>query len=247
MNPLVAFLMTACRRASKLLMRDYFELEQIQNSPKSTIDFALQSRRKTEELLKKELGKYPNSCVTKSFEIVDPSANIHFLIEPLLGIKNLSRSIPFFAVVIVACELKDGKLNPLASFINFPALGEVVYAENGISSWLRKTADDGSDGALRLRVSKVFKPEEVVASFNNMDNTSIRNDTISTNLWFGCDIYTAYLVASGKLDICEIYVDENSPIAVASSMIVREAGGKTLLSDTGIILSNGLYSLKSKN
>ncbi|MBP7190691.1 MAG: hypothetical protein KA998_05600 [Rickettsiaceae bacterium] len=226
-SPLVTFLITACRRASKLLMRDYFELEQIQNSPRPTVDFALQSRKKTEELLRKELLKYPNSAVSKVLEDKTTATDIHFVIEPLIGIRNLSRAIPFFAVVVVACKIQDGKIEPVASVVNFPALGEVVYAEKGGGAWRERAIDHGADGTLRLRVSKVFKTEDVVEIMN-----------IDSSL--SCDIYNAYLVAAGKADICQITSDKDGAIAIASKILMDEAGGRMLSSGDVIVLSNGL-------
>lgn len=216
-SPLITFLTTASRKASRQLARDYFELEQIQSSRRPTTDFVNRSLHKTHEILLKELARYPNSTMIKEGDEINPDMDMYFIVNAIDGIENLSRAIPFFGSVIVACEYKDGILLPIASVVHFPALGEIVYSSKGSGSWMERHVDQTSQHALRLRISAV----------SNLDNALIISDKKidhPTSRSVGCNIYGSYLVAAGKADI---FLTDSIAYAsrIASEMIVKEAGG----------------------
>lgn len=234
-SPLITFLTTASRKASRLLSRDYFELEQIQSSRRPTTDFVKRSFNKTYELLLKELGRYPNSTVIEDGDDIDPKMDMYFIVNPIDGIKNLGRAIPFFGSVVVACECKNKKLTPIASVVHFPALGEIVYSEKGGGSWMEHHVDQTSQHASRLRISAV----------NKIENALIVTDKKIEHEWtrsIGCDIYYSYLIAAGKADI---FLTDSISYAsqLAAEMIVQEAGGSTKRLpgyDVKFCASNGL-------
>lgn len=216
-SPLITFLTNASRKASRLLARDYFELEQIQSSRRPTSDFVTRSFNKTLELLLKELGRYPNSTVIEEGDEIDPEMDMYFVVNAIDGIENLSRAIPFFGSVIVACEYKNGTLIPIASVVHFPALGEIVYAAKGGGSWMERHVDQTSQHASRLRISAMSKIENaLIVSDKKINHSLIRS--------LGCDIYCSYLVAAGKADI---FLSDSISYAsrLAAEMIVQEAGG----------------------
>lgn len=217
-SPLVNFLLKATRKSARLLLRDFFELENLQNSKRPTTDFVERSRLKLEEALREELMRYPSSIIAYNTSNPDPTKGIHFIITPIDGEMNLGRAIPFFASVVVACEYKNGELLPIVSVVNFPALGEVIYAEHGKGVFMERSVDNASQHSLRLRASAL----EV------MDNALVISDfgSFKNHRMIGSDMYSSYMVASGKADIF-LSNSMNDGVRLASGQIVHEAGGRT--------------------
>lgn len=216
-SPLVNFLLKATRKGSRLLLRDFFELENLQHSKRPTTDFVARSKAKLEELLREELMRYPNSSI--SYDISKPSSvrEVYFIITPIEGEMNLSRAIPFFASIVVACEYKNGELTPLASVINFPAMGEIIYSERGKGVFMERSVDNASQHSLRLRVS----------AHDSMKSALVVSDSGLFNHCraIGSDMYSGYMVASGKADIfTSNAVDDCTKLAI--EQIVHEAGGR---------------------
>lgn len=216
-SPLVNFLLKATRKSARLLLRDFFELENLQSSKRPTTDFVARSKSKLEEGLREELMRYPSSAIYYDTNKPDPAKDMHFIITPIDGEMNLGRAIPFFANVVVACEYKNGELVTIASVINFPALGEVIYTERGKGVFMERSVDNASERSLRLRVS----------AHEDIDNALIVSDagTFRNHRMIGSDIYGGYLVASGKADIF-LANTLNDGVQLAIEQIVHEAGGR---------------------
>lgn len=294
LSPLVTFLTTAARKASRLLYRDYFELEQIQSSVRPATDFALRSEKKVKELLLKELLKYPNAKLvdgdipqmlsdivgdeaarnfniviisgekTRSRNIYDDKSEsqIYFVIHPIDGIENLTRAIPFFATIIIAYEYKNSKITPIASIVNSPALGEIIYASKGFGVLMERTIDQNSDYALRMRASMTSKIEQAMVISESIDcnysefiSEAKESQEIPKKLpgekfkiykqrSIGCDIYGACMVASGKADIFLSSENINKVVIAASEIIIKESGGATY---RGKIFDNKEYSFIASN
>lgn len=247
MSPLLSFLILASRKSAKLLFRDYFELEQIQSSVRPATDFVLKSEKKVRELLLKELLKYPNSSISESIpdelrallsedtinksNVVKVSSergrfnsniksdnNIYFVIHPIDGIDNLTRAIPFFATIIIAYEYRNSKLSALATVINMPALGEIIYSYKGSGVLMERNIDQNSDHAVRLRPSMTNKIEQaVIISDYYVDN-------IYKQKSIGCDIYGVYTVISGKSDVFLSKESINTTVVAASEILIKESG-----------------------
>ncbi len=217
-SPLLSFLIKATRKSTRLLSRDYFELENLQSSKRPTTDFVARSKAKVDEALREELSRYPDSTIAYNTQNPDTTKPLHFIINPLDGEANLERAIPFFASLVVVCEHKDGDLLPIASVINFPALGEIVYAEHGRGAHAERSIDNSSQHALRLRVS----------ANSNIDKALIATDIegVTNSRLIGCDIYSAYLVASGKADLLLSH-GMNEATKLAAGQLIHEAGGRT--------------------
>lgn len=217
-SPLVNFLLKATRKSARLLLRDFFELENLQNSKRPTTDFVARSKAKLEESLREELERYPSSIIAYDTSKPDPTKGIHFIITPIDGEMNFGRAIPFFASIVVACEYKNGELLPFVSVINFPALGEVIYVEHGRGVFMERSVDNASQHSLRLRVS----------AHEAMDNALIISDfgSFRNHRMIGSDMYSSYLIASGKADIF-LSNSMNEGVKLATGLIVHEAGGRT--------------------
>ncbi|MES2214590.1 MAG: inositol monophosphatase family protein [Pseudomonadota bacterium] len=216
MLPLTTFMLKGARQAARLLLRDYFELEGLQSSVRSTADFVKRSEDKVREVLHEELMRYTNCQILQPNAKIEQNKAAYFMLTILDGATNLSRALPFFATTLVACTYKDDKLTPKVCIINFPATGEMVYAELGNGAFVEKIQAQTSQSALRLRVSKTSSfSNALVASDEYADNSRI----------FGCTAYSGYLLAAGKIDV--MYSNAASEATrFALELLVKEAGGR---------------------
>ena len=226
-SPLVSFILTALQKPSRLLYRDFFELELQQSSQRPMNSFAQKSYDRTSELLLSDLGRYANLGVIGSLTNESPvTGRVNFAIIPVSGIINLRHALPIFSTIICAYQL-DEKSNkiPIAAVIDFPALGETYSAEKGGGAWMERHIHNTGSKAMRLRVS-MRKNEQIVIS--DAAGAGGRN--------FGDDAYAVCLLAAGKIDSVKL-ASVDPVIALASEVFTREAGG-AVLSINHLILSN---------
>lgn len=143
------------RKAAKFLHRDYFELENLQRTGKTNIEFCLKSRLKLAEILTDGLNKYYKKIIKLDDEWPIVSYNGKAVIfETVDNIYNLSRALPYFAIILSVVNITTGSVTPEKTIINFPILGEVYYAEKGKGAWLERYISNFG-GNKRLRVSEV--------------------------------------------------------------------------------------------
>ena len=237
-----ALLTGTIRDASKFLLRDYFELENLQSSARSRKNFVEKAQSRVAENLQKSLGKYYNTIIfynnvsdLKTLDFVDQAA----LVDVLDGASNFERSIPFFAVVVTILIKKDRQIMGDKVVMNFPGLGDIYYAEQGKGAWLERNSSNF--GATRLRVSVNNKLEDSLISCGNKQLECAKG--ISSNIRvFESYAYQAALLTSGKSD-CSLFV--NNPVLTKGiELLIHEAGGVSYLQDDILIASN--YSLQEK-
>mgnify|MGYP001211510467 CR=1 FL=1 len=106
----------ACEKASKVLIRDFGEIENLQVSKKGPTDFVTNSDLRTEKIIIQELKKArPNySFLSEEGGIEEnKDKNNTWIIDPIDGTVNFLHGIPHFAISIA---LKSDKLNFAADF-----------------------------------------------------------------------------------------------------------------------------------
>ena len=134
----------ACEKASKVLIRDFGELEKLQVSKKGPSDFVTNSDLKTEKIIIDELMKgRPNySIISEENGVIKNKDNKNtWVIDPIDGTVNFLHGIPHFATSIA---LKHG--NEIISGLIFdPIKNEMFYAEKNNGAYLNNK---------RIRVSK---------------------------------------------------------------------------------------------
>jgi myo-inositol-1(or 4)-monophosphatase len=239
----IGLLIDAIRGAAKFLHRDYSELENLQSSTKNTKDFVERARIRVGESLQKALSKYYKTIVfdIDQLEDLDFTNGPVALLYPLAGKTNLTRAIPFFAVIATILVKKNGQIFAEKIVINFPALGEIYYAEKGKGAWIEKNSTNFAGGAFRLRVSGTNKLEEALVACNSPQLPLAQK--LSSNLRnFGSCSYQTALLISGKVD-CALF--QNKPITdIGFDLIIREAGGLSSIQNGTFVGSN--YQLHSK-
>ena len=107
-SPNLNIMIKACEKASKILIRDFGEVENLQVSLKGPRDFVTNSDKKVEKILIEELlkGKKNFSILSEEAGYIENSdkKNI-WIIDPIDGTTNFLHGIPHFAISIA---LKSG-------------------------------------------------------------------------------------------------------------------------------------------
>ncbi len=134
----------ACEKASKVLIRDFGEIEKLQVSKKGPLDFVTNSDLKTEKIIIEELsrGRPDYSILSEeNGEKKNKDNKNTWIIDPIDGTVNFLHGIPHFATSIA---LKYE--NEIVSGLIFdPIKDEMFYAEKNNGAYLNNK---------RIRVSK---------------------------------------------------------------------------------------------
>ena len=134
----------ACEKASKILIRDFGEIEKLQVSKKGPSDFVTNSDLKTEKIIIEELakGRPDYSIISEENGVKKNKDNKNtWIIDPIDGTVNFLHGIPHFATSIA---LKHE--NEIISGLIFdPIKDEMFYAEKNNGAYLNNK---------RIRVSK---------------------------------------------------------------------------------------------
>ncbi len=145
----------AARKAARVLIRDFGEVENLQVSKKGPADFVAAADRRAERILQDELARArPNFgfSLEQSGDIAPSGGNARWIVDPLDGTTNFLHAIPHVAISI-ALE-QDGVL--VAGVVYEPTRDEMFWAENGLGAFINYR---------RLRVSsRQFLREAVVGT-----------------------------------------------------------------------------------
>ena len=198
-------------KASKVLIRDFGEIEKLQVSLKGPSDFVTNSDLKVEKIIINELSKSKKKysfISEESGKIKNLDKDNYWIIDPIDGTINFLHGVPHFAISI-GLKLKN---EIIAGVIYDPIKDEMFYAEKNNGAYLNNK---------RIRVSKK----------NNLNNcllatgrkNQINNNLISRNT--GCAALDMAYVAAGRFDA--YFQDELNLWDLAAGIIlVNEAGGK---------------------
>jgi len=227
-SPLTSFIASAIQKPSRFLYRDFFELELSQSSKHMMDAFSAKAYMRTLEALTHELKKHPRAGLVGDGEPV--KGKINFSISAIDGTKNLTRALPFFSISVCAYYVgDDGVSVPQACMMDFPALGEIYYAEQGKGVMLVKNAS--SNASVKLKPSAHSNPhmalvdEEFGAAF------------VCEKRHFGCFSYEIALVAAGKADILVTH-EVDMHFQLIAKLFAGEAGCK-VISTSPMVVSNG--------
>ncbi len=133
----------AARRASRGLLRDFGEVEQLQVSKKGPADFVSAADFAAERVLREELRKARpdfGALFEEGGGEAGADARNRWIVDPLDGTTNFLHGIPHFAISIAHEE--DGEI--VAALVYEPIRDESYWAEKGGGAYLN---------ARRLRVS----------------------------------------------------------------------------------------------
>ena len=207
----------ASEKASKGLIRDFGELEQLQVSIKGPSDFVTNADTKAEKIIIDELTKS-----RKNYSILSEESGSKenkdidnvWIIDPIDGTINFLHGVPHFAISIA---LKSNN-EIVSGLIYDPIKDEMFYAEKNNGAYFNNK---------RIRVSKRKKMEDCLFASGEIDNENIKQKTnakLSIRKSGSAALDMAY-VASGRYDG---YFQKNLNLwdIAAGIIIVKEAGGQ---------------------
>ena len=211
-SPNLNIMIKAAEKASKILIRDFGEVEKLQVSVKGPADFVTNSDKKVEKILIEELNKAKKNYSILSEEIgkIENSDKDNFwIIDPIDGTTNFLHGVPHFAISIAL----RNKNEIISGLIYDPIKNEMFYAEKDNGAFLNNQ---------RIRVSsKKSLNECLFASGGKKEIKSKLNIRKS-----GSAALDLAYVASGRFD--GYFQNELNLWDIAAGLIlVTEAGGKT--------------------
>ena len=212
-SPNLNLMIKACEKVSKVIIRDFGELENLQVSKKGPKDFVTKTDRRAEKILIEELTKTKKnySFITEETgKIINKNNNIFWIIDPIDGTTNFLHGIPHFAISIalqVEGEIKIG-------LIFDPIKNEIFYAEKDCGAFINNN---------RMRVSKKSVLDECLFASNSEGLKSIYPKLNLRNT--GCAALDLAYVGCGRLD-GYFHNKINIWDIAAGKIIIEEAGGK---------------------
>ena len=208
-SPNLNIMIKACEKASKILIRDFGELENLQVSIKGPKDFVTSADRKVEKTIINELSKKKYSIISEEIgtKIKEDESNF-WIIDPIDGTTNFLHGVPHFCISIALAH----KNEIISGVICDPIKNEIYYAEKNSGAFLNNQ---------RIRVSKKSNLDECLFGSNL---NGVKKVDLNLRISGSAALDLAY-VACGKLD--GFYQkDLNIWDIAAGIIIVEEAGGK---------------------
>ena len=200
----------ASEKASKVLIRDFGEIEKLQVSRKGPTDFVTNSDIKTEKIIIEELKKAkPNySILSEEFGIEkNKDKNNTWIIDPIDGTVNFLHGIPHFAISIALKS--NGEI--VSGLIFDPIKDELFFAEKNSGAFFNNH---------RIRVSKKNEINECLFATGG----KLKSELEIPYRRSGCAALDMAYVASGRYDG---YFQHNLNIwdIAAGIILIKEAGG----------------------
>ena len=227
LSPTMNVMLRAVEKASKSLVRDFGEVEQLQVSTKGPGDFVSAADHRAEKILFEELKKSRPDfgfLMEEQGEVKGADNEYRWIIDPLDGTSNFLHGLPHWAISL-ALE-KNGEV--VAGIVYDPIKDELFRAEKGNGAFMRNKRLRVS-GRRDLNISiiagggpnlsrKTTHREVFMKQLHSvLENTAgfRRNGAASLDL--------AY-VAAGRFE--GYWEDALNPWDVAAgALIVKEAGG----------------------
>ena len=200
----------ASEKASKILIRDFGEVEKLQVSLKGPNNFVTNADRKVEKIIIEELDKSKKnfSILTEESGFIKNKDKDNFwIVDPIDGTTNFLNGVPHFCISIALLFEKE----IIAGVIYDPIKDEIFYAEKNGGSFLNNKS---------IRVSKKNNLSSCLYGVNfrkNLPENLIIRNTGSAAL----DL--AY-VSCGRFDGC-LQKNVNLWDIAAGTVLIKEAGG----------------------
>ena len=200
----------ACEKASKILIRDFGEVEKLQVSLKGPNNFVTNADRKVEEIIVKDLEKSKKnfSILTEESGFIENKDKDNFwIVDPIDGTTNFLNGVPHFCISIALLFEKE----IIAGVIYDPIKDELFYAEKNGGSYLNNKS---------IRVSKKNNFFDCLYGVNFRKN--LPDDLIIRNT--GSAALDLAYVSCGRFDGC---LEKNVSLwdIAAGTVLIKEAGG----------------------
>ena len=200
----------ACEKASKILIRDFGEIENLQVSKKGPKDFVTNSDLRTEKIIIEKLKKArPSYSFISEENGIENNKDINntWIIDPIDGTINFLHGIPHFAISVALRS--NGEI--ISGLIYDPIKDEMFFAEKNNGAFYNNQ---------RIRVSNKNNLDECLFAIGN----NIKNKLDFPYRKSGSAALDMAYVASGRYDG---YFQNNLNIwdIAAGIILIKEAGG----------------------
>jgi myo-inositol-1(or 4)-monophosphatase len=218
----------ASEKASKILIRDFGEIEKLQVSKKGPLDFVTNSDLKAEKIIIEELKKarpYYSIISEENGIEINKDKNNTWIIDPIDGTINFLHGIPHFGISI-ALKSNDEIVTGL---IFDPIKNEIFFAEKNNGAFFNNH---------RIRVSKKNKLNDCLF----VTGGKIKKDPGLSYRKSGCASLDMAYVAAGRYDG---YFQNNLNIwdIAAGIILVKEAGG--IINEINLTSNNNIKIIAS--
>lgn len=223
-RPEYRYLMDTVVAAGQQLLRANNSVINVKGMGHATLDLVTQADLDSEAFLRERLTKrfptfgfYSEETAKESMRELD--REFYWVVDPLDGTLQFSRSLPFFGVSVGL--MRQGR--PIAGFIYLPKLGDLFHAQKGSGAYA---------GGKRIRIAKREYPTKSVGvlSYTGLSDDQqrklhdifIRENVVMLRI--GSAIFHLGNTAAGRYDL---YVGINQALwdLAAGWAIVEEAGG----------------------
>jgi myo-inositol-1(or 4)-monophosphatase len=225
LSPNMTVVTRAVFKASRRLIRDFNEVENLQVSRKGPYDFVTNADLASEKILISELqtGRPDYGFLTEeSGAIKGENTSCRWIIDPIDGTMNFMHGFPFWCIS-VALE-KDQEV--ICGAVFDPIKNELFWAEKGIGAFLNDH---------RIRVGSRRSPVDAVCAVSYLvsyekegkcksEYDIIKNEAAAVRRTGSIALNLAY-VACGRFDVCAAITPINYWDVAAGALLVKEAGG----------------------
>ena len=224
-SPQINLITKACMKASRSLIRDFGEIENLQVSAKGPGDFVTSSDKRTEKILIEELQKaHPEyGIVTEETGIINKSnTKNRWIIDPIDGTFNFMNGIPQFAISVGYEEENEIKCGVIFN----PIMNEMFCAEKGNGAYLNNS---------RIRVSKRNKiKDSLIVTGGPKVASKIKDKIFSEYIEVSSNVSNVRKFGSAALDVAYVACGRfdgywqrelNYWDIAAGIIILKEAGG----------------------
>jgi len=227
-SPNLNVMIKASEKASKILIRDFGEVEKLQVSKKGPKDFVTNADLKTEKILIEELKKAkPHFSIISEENGVENNKDKKntWIIDPIDGTINFLHGIPHFAISI-ALKSNDEIISGL---VFDPIKNEMFYAEKNNGAYFNNQ---------RIRVSKKREIDSCLFA----TGSKAENELDLPHRKSGCAALDMAYVASGRYDG---YYQKNLNLwdIAAGIILIKEAGG--LLNEIDLSINENIKIIAS--
>ena len=224
-SPQINLISKACMKASRSLIRDFGEIENLQVSSKGPGDFVTSADKRTEKILLEELQKaHPEyGIVTEETGVINKSnLKNRYIIDPIDGTLNFLNGVPQFAISVGYEENNEIKCGVIFN----PITNEFFCAEKGNGAYLNNS---------RIRVSNKKKLKDALLVTGGPKGASkIKNKIFSEYIKISTNVSNVRKFGSAALDMAYVACGRfdgywqrelNYWDIAAGIIIVKEAGG----------------------
>lgn len=147
LSPHMTVMQNAVQKASRRLVRDFAEVEQLQVSVKGPGDFVSQADLRSEQTIRTELERARPGyafLLEEGGSVGGPNWSWRWIVDPLDGTTNYLHGVPHWCISVALERRNDVVSEIVAGCIYNPVNDEMFWAEKGVGAFLNER---------RLRVS----------------------------------------------------------------------------------------------